>query len=123
MKRIIVLASLLAISMNTGFAAILGNASSDIDTLRAQGFSESTLKVVDLVRYNNRGMNGTYERRFITKESNKLGRAYTHLKTYVDPTQDDNLFGEHQINFVNTWNDDETHYSERRYDPNKIERL
>ena len=103
MKRIIVLASLLAISMNTGFAAILGSASSDIDTLRAQGFSESTLKVVDLVRYNNRGMNGTYERRFITKEGNKLGRAYTHLKTYVDPTQDDNLFGEHQINFVNTY--------------------
>ena len=76
MKRIIVLASLLAISMNTGFAAILGSASSDIDTLRAQGFSESTLKVVDLVRYNNRGMNGTYERRFITKEGN--GRAKTN---------------------------------------------
>ena len=57
----------------------------------------------------NQGPTGRYKKHFYTKKNS----PYTSLKLYVDPIQDDGNFGQHQVNFTNTWTGDETHYSTR----------
>ncbi len=116
---------LLAFSMTPlmAYASIGADRTSDVDTLRLQGYSESALKIMDDVKYRSQGENKSYQKRFVKKEGNAFGRGYTKVKNYVDPIQDDNTFGEHQINFSNTWNGDEPEYSTRRVDPNQVENL
>ena len=107
MKKVLVLFSMMALASSASFAYI--QESSNIDSLRRQGYSESMLKVVDVVKYKNQGDNGNYQRVF----NKKPNTGYSALKIYWDPYQDDGDFGSHQINFTNTWMGDETPYSSR----------
>ena len=120
MKKVIALFTTMLIATGTSFAAIDENKIGDIDVLRAQGFSESTLRILDTVNYQNKSMSKKYERRFVKKEKPS---AYTAVKLYFDPMQDDDNFGEHQINFTNTWNGNETNYTTRKVEQKPIENL
>ena len=119
MKKTLVICALLSSCTLSSFAYVDENKTSDISGLRAQGFSESMLKTVDLVNEKNKGINGTYVRYFTKKvPASTASNAYNELKLYVDPIQDDGIFGEHQINFTNTWKGDETTYSSQLEESN-----
>lgn len=123
MKKIMALFGIMLLSAGISFAAIEENDTADIDIMRSQGYSENALRVVDAIKANNQGPTGRYKRHFYDKKSNFLGRAYTRLKNYVDPAQDDHLFGEHEINFTNTFFGDEPPYSIRKTDEIDVENL
>ena len=120
MKKSVVLFALSILITNISFAAIDEAKTSDIDTLRAQGYSESALRVIDTVKYHNQGVNGKYQKRFNVA---KKPSPYHRLKLYVDPTQEDDLFGEHQVNFTNTWDGEETSYTTQKVENAPIENL
>lgn len=114
MKKLLVLFGIILLSQGISFAAIKTDESANIDTLRAQGYSESALRVIDTVNNIQQGKDGKYAKYYTKKEgSNLLGRAYSRVKEYFDPIQDDGKFGVHQINFSNDWMRDETSYSSR----------
>ena len=120
MKRLMTLLVSGLLLTNISIAAIDEVKTSDVDTLRAQGYSESALRILDTVKYYNQGTSGKYQRRFtVPKEPG----AYHRLKVYVDPVQEDDLFGEHQINFTNNWNGDENSYSTQKVENGPIENL
>ena len=124
MKKILAFVGIMALSTAASYAFYSESNTSSVDMLRRQGYSESTLRVMDTVKFNARGMNGKYERRFIpVAQNSKLGRSYTYLKNYIDPMQDDGDFARHQINFTNTVNSDETHYSQKSFDVRGIDNL
>ena len=106
MKKILALFGFTVLLSGISFAAIEENSTADIDVLRSQGFSESALQIVDTVKFRNQGI-GKYKKRFARKKES----PYSTVKVYVDPIQDDGNFGEHQINFTNTWKGNETDYS------------
>ena len=120
MKKIIALFTTMLIATSVSFAAIDENKTGDIDVLRKQGFSESTLRIMDTVNYQSKGISKKYQRRFVKEERPS---AYTAVKLYFDPVQDDDNFGEHQINFTNTWNGDETRYTTRKVEKKPVENL
>lgn len=107
MKKILTLLGIMVLSAGISMAAMEEDETSNIEVLRAQGYSESALRIMDNVKANNQGLNGNYKRHFTDKKKG----AYTTLKLYVDPIQDDGDFGNHQVNFTNTWQGDETKYS------------
>lgn len=95
-----------------------------VDALKSQGFSENTLILQDKVNYYNGGLNNGYQRIYQKKEpKSKLGKAYTYLKNYVDPVQDDGDFFEHQINFTNSWTKGIADYARTHERVNNIENL
>ena len=105
MKKILAFLGVIVVSTGVSFAVIHEDKTSDIDVLRQQGFSESALQVVDIAKFHNQA--GKYKKQF----SKKSQGVYSTLKVYVDPIQDDGDFGEHQVNFSNTWKGNETNYS------------
>ncbi len=123
MKKISILFGVLFISSLSCFAYLDESTTSEIDTLRAQGYSESMLQIADFVNEKNKGINGNYERRFKpVRYSGKMG-AYSKMKIYFDPTQDDGKFGEHQINFTNTWMGEPNWYSSQLKEHEVVENL
>ena len=123
MKKISILFGVLFISSLSCFAYLDESTTSEIDTLRAQGYSESMLQIADFVNEKNKGINGNYERRYVpVRRDGKVG-AYSKLKIYFDPVQDDGKFGEHQINFTNTWLGDTAPYSSQLREKEVIENL
>lgn len=122
MKKLLVLCGILALGTGVSFAYMDESETSDINALKSQGFSESMLRTVDLVNKNNSGLNGTYTRHYTPKYSKK-GHFYNNVKLYFDPIQDDGRFGEHQINFTNTWMGDETEYSSQLKNTETVENL
>ena len=124
MKKLLVLFGVMALLPMASFAYYYENETADIDVLKAQGYSDSALMIVDLTNDINKGQNGTYTRRYQQKSpKGKLGNAYTYLKRYVDPFQDDGKFGEHQINFTNTWTGENAHYSSALEEKSTVENL
>ncbi|MBQ9149905.1 hypothetical protein IJX73_03135 [bacterium] len=121
MKKIMTLSAIIISLAGVSFAAVHEDDTSNIDRLRAQGYSEQTLRTIDTVKSMNQ--HGNYETYYENKKSNAIGQAYTKLKRYVDPKQDDNKFGVHQINFTNTFFDDETEYATRKKPKNSVENL
>lgn len=119
MKKIIALLGFIIAVAPVSLASIDEDKTGNIELLRQQGYSESTLKVLDTNRSQTQRSN--YKRQFARKGQT----PYHYIKTYLDPYQDDNYFGEHQINFTNSWNDDETHYTSGKYsvNDNRIEDL
>ena len=103
MKKILVLSLSFLFAQGIANAYIDGNRTSDIDVLRSMGYSESALRVVDTTRAMHSGIIGNYQRYYSPKKKG----AYTILKEYVDPIQEDAQFGEHEINFTNSWLGDE----------------
>ncbi|MBR5303325.1 MAG: hypothetical protein IKU37_00690 [Candidatus Gastranaerophilales bacterium] len=120
MKKIMTLFATTTLLTSLALAYIEENKTADVDILRAQGYSESTLRVVDTANAQNKGYKSNYKRRFV---KTKKPSAYTNVKLYIDPIQDDDNFGEHQVNFTNTWNGDETHYTTRKVDRTPAENL
>lgn len=120
MKKIALMLSLFVISTGISSAYLYSGELSNVDTLREQGFSESTLQVVNTVSFHNKGKHRDEQRMILPMRSrNPFGRAYTAVKNYIDPAQDDGLFGEHQIEYTNTWNSDLPGYA-RKYTENKM---
>lgn len=114
MKKLLVLLGVAVLSSGVSFASIDETKTSDIDILRNQGYSESMLNVVDVAKsFNsyNKGKSRYY--RNAMDRGNFFGKKYSYLKTYFDPVQDDGLFGEHQINFSNSWDWGRNRYSSR----------
>lgn len=120
MKKILALSATMLFATGLTFASVNENETADINVLRGQGYSESTLRVVDTVNYHNKSLTKKQERHF---DKSKKPSAYTNVKLYFDPIQDDDNFGEHQINFTNTWNGDETHYTTRKVEQKPVENL
>ena len=122
-KLAISLCFILAVT-GTSMAFYEGEEMHEIDTLRAQGYSESTIQIVDTTTRYNKGKNAQNSRIYTRKRGkNPLGRSYTAIKNYFDPLQDDALFGEHQINFTNTWNGDLPWYAQKYNTDYKKENL
>lgn len=111
MKKLFVLFGIFAFLGSASFAYYYENETLNPEILKAQGFSDSAIRITDKVHSFNEGIHGDYQRRFKRQDKNKLGKGYTYIKNYIDPYQDDGWFGEHQINFTNTWAGDSTHYS------------
>jgi len=113
MKKLIVLFGVFAFISGASFAYYYEDETLNPETLKAQGFSDSVIKVTDKVQSFKEGIHSTHQRNFKRDDSKKgkLSKGYQYLKNYFDPIQDDGLFAEHEINFSNTWADGTTHYS------------
>ena len=123
MKKLLVLLGVMVFASCSSYAHIDESETSDIDTLRTQGYSESMLEVIDTVKSHNKGKNSKTQRYFRRKDHRSLGKGYDYLKLYIDPIQDDGFFGEHQINFSNNWNGDNTKYSSQYVRNNQADNL
>ncbi len=123
MKKLLVLFGVLVFVPAFSYAYIEESETSDMSTLRDQGFSLSTLEVVDTVKYHNSDKNHRYQRKFNKKDHNFFGKSYQYIKNYVDPIQDDGLFAEHEINYSNTWSGDNARYSSERDSVNYVDNL
>ena len=125
MKKLLILFGIITFLPSLSYAYFEEGKTSDIDVLKKQGYSESTLKLVDWTNYTNKGQESKYVRHYQPKKREGWGKGYNLLKTYVDPIQDDARFGEHQINFSNLWyGDRETPaYSENTEEKSNVENL
>lgn len=125
MKKIIALLGFMALTTSMSLAYLEEGTTSNLDVLKRQGYSESTLQVVDWTNATNKGEDSTYVRNYTPKERKGLGKAYYRLKTYFDPVQDDSHFAEHQINFSNVWRFDQEapEYSNTKVEKSGIENL
>ena len=124
MKKFAITLCLVLCATGATFAYYEEDTMQKIDVLRAQGFSESTIQTVDVATKLNRGRNGKTTSTFAKKRGkNALGRSYTAIKNYFDPLQDDGNFGEHQIQFTNTWNSDVPEYANKFNNSYSVENL
>ncbi len=121
MKKLFVLFGIFAFLGGASFAYYYENETLYPETMKAQGYSNTMILVTDKTHAFNEGIHSNYQRKFQRpKRQNFLGRSYYYLKNYVDPLQDDGLFGEHQINFSNTWTDETTKYATPEKSTTKI---
>lgn len=112
MKKILVLFGAFALIPSMSFAYMDEDQTASIDELRNQGYSETTLQLVDLAQDRDKGPNSKYERRFVPKgHKNIIGKSYSFLNNYFNPIYEDGIFGEHQVNFTNTWSGENSFYS------------
>ena len=123
MKKVLVLFGAVALLPMASMAYINESESSSIKSLSAQGYSTSTLEVVDWANARNQGEHSKYVRFFRPKNNGKIGRAYQRLKVYIDPVQDDGQFADHQLEYSNTWTGREVKYSSDLEPTGSIERL
>ena len=111
MKRLVLLFGLIIMATSSSQAYVYENETSDVNVLEKQGFSQGTLEIIDKVNETNKGIYSKYKRAYTKKEHKNIGKVYDEIKVYFDPMQDDGKFGEHPINYSNTWQGDNTHYS------------
>lgn len=121
MKKILILSAILAFTSNMLFAAQDAAEMSAIDSLRAQGYSEQTLKIYDNINYMNK--HGNYETYYVDKQQHPIGKFYTKVKLYTDIAQDDGEFGMHEINYSNSFFGNETDYTTRKVKRSDVENL
>ncbi len=122
MKKITALLAVTLLSIGASNAAMTDSQTTDIEILRSQGYSETALRAIDAIKANNQGPTGKYQKHF-TPKKNPFGNAYTKVKNYVDTAQDDGQFGNHQINFSNTFMNDNAGYSYPTVESNNVENL
>lgn len=108
MKKLAITLCLLGLVSQGAFAYLEEGKSSDIGNLQERGYSQEALKLIDLMNYQNRDMGKDYQMYYERPNFSEhpQGKWYTVIKRYIDPVQDDNLFGRHEIHFSNTWFDD-----------------
>lgn len=121
MKKLIIFSAMLVFASNASFAAQNSSDMSSIDSLRAQGYSELTLKIFDNVNYMNK--HGNYETYYVDRKEHPIGKFYTKAKLYTDIAQDDNKFGRHEINYTNSFFGEETSYTTRKVKRSDVENL
>jgi len=92
------------------FASMQSETMADAPRIRAEGYSLEMTKVTDLVKYQH--SNGQAEPYYAVNKDpysgseTEAGKWYSVAKRFLDPAQDDNLFGRHEIPFSNSWFDD-----------------
>ncbi len=126
MKKGIIALSLFSLVLGTmsAHAYYYSKETSSVDVLESQGYSKNTLITVDKANKFNGGLYSDYKSVYKKKTpKNKYSNAYTVLKNYVDPNQDDGKFFEHEINFTNSWNQDAPSYAYPVERVNKVENL
>ncbi len=112
MKKIFLITCSLLI-MPSAFAYITTGDLSDVKYLKGKGYSEATLKTMDLQMENQKGPYGKYERvyqtnRYVKPSGSFFKQTKEHLlyfydkaKLYLDPIQDDDLFGNREATYTN----------------------
>ena len=112
MKKLFLIACSFLI-MPAAFAYVTASELSDVEYLKGKGYSTPTLKTMDLQKYNQKGPHGTYERvyqttRYVKPSGSFFKQTKEHLlyfydkaKLYLDPAQDDDLFGNREATFTN----------------------
>ena len=118
MKKLLFSLTALLINTSISYAYMEASNMTNIDAVRKQGFSESTVRVLDTTKSHHQGDDSRYTRRFKLKTS-----PYYYLRSYVDPGADDGKFGEHQINFSNSWSGDFTRYDSPLKETGTVENL
>ena len=111
MKKILLSLTVMAVIPCISMAYVYENETSNLEVLKVQGYSTPTLQMMDAVNYSDKGVNGTYQRKFKNHRADDKIGWYQRLKQYVDPIQDDGKFGEHDVTLSNTWLNDYTKYS------------
>ena len=102
MKKLFFLFSITMVTTGVVFASVDSNDLTSLKVLEQQGYSIPALQMVDTAKSKNSYDNDVkYVRVYKKKKS-----VYQALKNYFDPIQDDGEFGEHKIEFSNTWNGD-----------------
>ena len=88
------------------FAYIQAEDMATVPSIKSEGYSKGMTKITDVVRYNH--SKGTADTYYSTDPyagangSDKL-KWYSFIKRWFDPSQDDEMFGRHEINFSNEW--------------------
>lgn len=112
MKKLFLIACSFLI-MPSAFAYVTTSDLSDVEYLKGKGYSEAMLKTMDLQKDNQKGPHGTYERvyqtnRYVKPSGSFFKQTKEHLlyfydkaKLYLDPIQDDDLFGNRETSFTN----------------------
>ena len=111
MKKILLSLTVMTVIPCVSMAYLSETETNQIETLKAQGYSTPTLQLMDTVNYQNKGINGNYEKKFKNHRADGKIGWYQRLKEYVDPAQDDGHFGEHDVTFSNNWRQDNVKYS------------
>lgn len=99
MKKTVAILSILALSQ-CAFAYIKEGTTSDVDKLQNKGFSQTTLKIIDGERAR-QARDGEHYVRYYEHDYYKKSSLYQKIKVYLDPIQDDGLFGERENSFSN----------------------
>lgn len=124
MNKIFIALSLFVATCASSFAYYYEGQLNQVDTVKAQGYGENMAIVMDKVNYQSAGINGRYKRVYSKKYSNNPAlNAYEKVKLYFDPCQDDPSFGEHEINYSNTWNRNLPSYSMPMKKGNQVDNL
>lgn len=112
MKKLFLIACSLLI-MPCAFGYVTTSELSDVKLLKGNGYSEALLKTMDLQKDNQKGPRGTYERvyqsnryvkpsgSFFKQTKEHVFYLYDKAKLYLDPNQDDDLFGNREASFTN----------------------
>lgn len=112
MKKLFLIACSFLI-MPAAFAYVTTSDLSDVKYLKGKGYSEALLKTMDLQKDNQKGPHGTYERvyqtnryvkpsgSFFKQTKEHIFYVYDKAKLYLDPAQDDDLFGNREASFTN----------------------
>ncbi len=87
------------------FAAIQSEDISTVPHLKSEGYSTGMTHITDTVKYHH--SNGTAEPYYnqdpLAGATDEKGKWYTVVKRWLDPAQDDGMFGNHDITFTNDW--------------------
>jgi len=123
MKKTVAILSILALSQVAAFAYIKEGTTSDVSKLQNKGFSQTTLKMMDAERARQAREDTRYVRYYEHEFYSKNG-PYQKMKLFVDPLQDDGLFGEHENSFTNrVFPDQPTRKEIRQYKKRQAENL
>lgn len=106
MKKFAITICILGAGLASGaFASFQSEDVSTVPHLKGEGFSTEMTKVTDLVRYNhsNKTIEPYYDKDVYAGSTDRREKWYTTVKRWLDPAQDDGLFGRHEINYTNDW--------------------
>lgn len=124
MKKAILLLALLIMAPKA-FAYVEEYTTSDIKTLTGAGYSQETLEVVDTARMLKQGTERDYvpfyKRNYYS--SNPVLKWYQVAKRYIDPAQNEHVFGVREIRYQNGWFDFSPSYSELVTPNDRYQRL
>ena len=99
--------------------------SSDNASLQGKGYSQAALQLVATARMKTQGAEKDYvpfySRQFYSK--NPLVKWYQVAKRYLDPAQDEEVFGMREIYYSNTWFELSPNYLEWKTPNDKYNRL
>ena len=103
MKKLILTLALI-MSAQASFAYLEEGRTVDPSLMQHSGYSQAILKMVDREIESCQGREMNYVRYYKDyKPANFLTAFYTKAKIYVDPAQEDDFFGKHEVDMKNAW--------------------